>query len=429
MKKIILSVAAAFLCFSGFAQLTTEAATTPWELEVKARMDLMRDIQWTPLGDVPMTDLEKDCFFPAGETQKGCPYSGVSRNDGFIGINISFYTFLSSVNNPYSKLYTVNFHKNRLPKMGVNAGPYYGSVCTGAAFYVWGYPTVYLTKLVCMNAVPFLEDLGTDIDRAKLLDAVCYHDGANGHIIIFESITRDSDGRIVELDAFEETIPLAVTTHYTREDFLDFVKSEGKGTEHYFRFHHEQCPWMKQPAFVEQSTGFEYTFPEDICLEEGDRKTFSEGKDVAVNILCQKGAYRKLILKKDGKRFRKMSAPKDSIVVFSDLPCGDYVAMLAKGIFCLRRSAPTSFQVASEDFKLRWEEDKLIVYDVPEGVTPIFGYPDPWENTRPMSLAVPSEKEGEWILIDIPENARTTSVTLSGKYSAFNSSQKPVPAR
>ncbi len=92
----------------------------------------MADIRWTPLNDIP--GLTKP--IPAGIERVGLPYSSVKEKDKFVGLEVSFHTFMTALHNPRSVLYTEDVKES--PYYGTNCGPYYGTVCSGAVNYALG---------------------------------------------------------------------------------------------------------------------------------------------------------------------------------------------------------------------------------------------------------------------------------------------------
>ena len=106
---------------------------------LRARMiaEQMTKLAWTTTADgMPITD--NGGTYNAGGGATGMPYSSASMEDGYIGISVSIYSFLSALHNPRSMLYTT-------PSKGYTGGAFYGTVCTGLVCAAWGLPCLVTT--------------------------------------------------------------------------------------------------------------------------------------------------------------------------------------------------------------------------------------------------------------------------------------------
>ncbi len=66
--------------------------------DIQEKALLMRWAKWTPKHAIP----NNAGSFSSGKTITGLPYSSVKEMQKFIGLDVSIYTFLTAVNNPYN---------------------------------------------------------------------------------------------------------------------------------------------------------------------------------------------------------------------------------------------------------------------------------------------------------------------------------------
>ena len=72
----------------------------------------------------------------ASETYKGMIYSSVKEIGTYVGSYISFYTFMTAIHNPRSRIYTDRIDES--PYHGTNCRSYYGTVCSALVSYALG---------------------------------------------------------------------------------------------------------------------------------------------------------------------------------------------------------------------------------------------------------------------------------------------------
>ena len=163
--------------------------------EMRKRAELIGSISWIPQCDVP----KRNGIFPKGIEVKGIPYSSVKELDKFVGQEVSFYTFLTAVNNPKSVLYTENVGIQ--PYHGTNCAAYYGSVCSMAINYALGLNRPYETKMY--GTLPFIKRVEQqDLEHAAPGDLIHF---LYGHAILITDITKNSDGVVNTLQYLEST--------------------------------------------------------------------------------------------------------------------------------------------------------------------------------------------------------------------------------
>lgn len=391
---------------------------TEWEKQVKARADLIYNLSWTPSRQIPCA--HKDEYFTAGQSVQGTPYSSVWGYSpaGFVGYTISFYTFLSALNNNNGMIYDIDYHYTPSGENTGKAGSMYGSVCSTTVMYILGYPYGYQTSQIVADYVPALIDLGKDFSDWKLFDAACYNDGDGGHTFMIYDIKKSADGAIESITVEEAWMPLTRRVTYTPPSLERRLQREGDGEYRHFRVDQKKFCYV-QPSFIEQNYDFDYTFPEEICLAEGDRKTFvsTDTTRVSVDILTDR--YPEIVLEKDGiiVATRQYSGKKRED--FVNLPAGQYRIYLRKGgniskptVFEMVGTLPLSASIISNEIRV----------SIPNGYTPVCIVPVSSGN-RPL-LSTGKAKDGRYAFplpegIDHTSWGTTMTVRLAGKYSTF----------
>lgn len=426
MKRILTIIAAVLVTATSFAQRQTvfdgeywqDQPLPGWETAVRDRIELMANIEWTTKAPMPKCFHTKDAMFEEGEDRTGIPYSAVHDFCGYVGKDISFFTFLSAVNNVESNMYKVNYHL--MPYDRAKAGPYYGEVCSSSANYVLGIPMMMFCRFIRNGSIPLYEDIGNDIDSVKLYDTVCYG-GSAGHIIVICGIGRDADGKVCQVRTFEGTGPVNRIKKLSREDFLD--KTVRKYDAHFFRYDHEKWEQVIMlPEYIEQHPDFDCTFNTDLSPRDGERVTYPEGKPVVIDVLSKK--YGNMEVLRNGELYTTVPAPKGEVVL-ENLPEGLYSARLTKG---KKVSRPVEFQVAQKECKAWYGEDgQLYVGGCRDGVIPIGAYMAPGDKVNknyssyPVAQACIKVADDCWkVFPNIPQGTvHTLKVNLAGKYSGY----------
>ncbi len=330
-----------------------------WQRECLSRADMMADVEWTPIYRIPKTYRSlKDVWFDAGVTKKGLPYSASGTEMGFVGRDVSFYTFLSAVHNPLSSIYTVDYRQE--PWNRDKASTFYGAVCSSAVCFALGIPTVYNTGPINTGAVDYLlEDIGDNPSDIRLCDAMCYsaEDGNSGHVVLAYDIVRSKSGAISKITVFECAGPITRRYVQDEEQLRAWLNSTGA---HIYRLRKEYR-YLRPGAFMEKSLKGLPAFPESICLKDGDRKSYPLGSVVKINVFAENGTVE---LYKDGAFYT--SVPASQELEFDDLPAGMYSAKLEGG------SDETLFQIAGGDCRVRRSGEGLVIDSYEEGLVPLY---------------------------------------------------------
>lgn len=173
------------------------------------RANVMLNVEWSPIRKMP----KNSGYYETNVNWRGCPYSSVKKIETYLGYDVSLYTFLSALNNPYSRLYTEDLRKPEY--FSTNASTYYGVVCSSFASYALGLPYPLSTAEI-PNHKDFM-DIGQNIDDLQSCDLVRYP----GHVVLVVNIKRDSTNSISNILIAESTASGTSQRRYSRKSFIE----------------------------------------------------------------------------------------------------------------------------------------------------------------------------------------------------------------
>ncbi len=281
------------------------------------RAQQISQIRWVPLNNVP----NNKGYYLAGEEVVGMPYSSVKELDKFVGLDVSFETFMTAVHNPRSVLYTENVKLD--PYHGSNCATFYGVVCSSVVNYALNLNANYSTGMI--DSLPFFGvRVPQDPSNIRLCDVLW----SNGHVVMVYSIARNKKGEIVNVAVLESSGIRTRIHSYPFEEFcqrwihdgwVDYYYKEVDLIEEYF-----PSPFVK----IDNEIIKEYSYNEIIALSRGNCCSFRKGEDVVLNILDPN--YHCLSLYKNGLFLEERCA---SLLdeVFSGLDEGYYAIVAEDG--------------------------------------------------------------------------------------------------
>lgn len=263
------------------------------------RASQLATIEWRPINDVPWNKG----FFHAGCVQTGIPYSSTKQINKYVGLDVSFHTFMTAVSNPYSVLYKENI--SQPPYSGVNCATYYGDVCSTCVEYALGIDKPYpANTLVTLPEFELLKD--QRISSLKPCDVL--HN--NGHVFMVFQIKKDNKGLVSKVTLFEssgqkcriyDTSLESLTSRITKNDIqvyryrlLDQLKdytpsiyvNVGTETKVKPKYNDALCPDRGDESVYRTdehviinvyNPSYSVLFVED---EDGNRKTFLANQEV-----------------------------------------------------------------------------------------------------------------------------------------------------
>lgn len=252
------------------------------------------NIEWKTVNN-GMPNASDSATIAEGTTVKGMPYSSASMEDGYIGIEISIYTFMSAVHNPRSVLYTER-------SKGYTGYAYYGTVCTSLICAAWGLPclitTVAFPKWSDVEQVAF-----ADLEIGDMILSL-----TEGHAKIISGVIRDSNGDITSIRTSESKYNDCITNNY--QTYSAFVTAHSTYTG--YRYKHIDTVDAYEPVpFIRffDEPYLNANFP-DIMTCFGDKVTRKKGTDIPINVLETEG-YSSIEVYKDGDLIDTKSAVED----------------------------------------------------------------------------------------------------------------------
>ena len=318
----------------------------------------MMNLTWTPVGKMPKSSDTQGEYYTPGVSVTGLPYSNTSGTFGYMGRDVSFYTFMSAVNNPKSKMYTVDY---RTSTSWNSKSSFYGAACSSMVAYAWGIPATYLTNSVYAGLTAGIIDKkqSQDVQDLNLFDIYCWAASATsgGHMAMVYDIARDNTGKIQEVTIFESVHPLSRTMTSTPAT-LKKTMEEFKSPAFFYEYNHNKYyNELSIPAYWEQSNADLATnFPTSLCVDLGDKVSVKQGTAVTINILASDYANIELYSGDNLYESRALNSTDD--VTFVSLPAGLYKARLAKGS---SYSEYTYFEIGSTSCGVSSKNDFLTI--------------------------------------------------------------------
>lgn len=280
---------------------------------VGARNAVKKAHQMTDLEFVPRKTIVANTqkTYRPDEKSKGLIYSLAQDKNTYVGLDVSFHTFMTAVNNPGSVLYTSGAQK-----------AYYGTVCSTFVSYALGFP-VYQTT----NDFPkakFLTLIGDQSAKGIQLADVLFQEG---HVALITGIRRNkATGEIVRIEISEAW--RSGCRRRVKNGEADFNAMLKQGKWKIYRYKDlDKNGYEPLTDFVavdgEQRTPFQYN--DDICPSKGDKSCYIVGENVVLNI---DDSYNKIEIYRDSELYRTVKVGDSPSIVLEDLPYGDYEARL-----------------------------------------------------------------------------------------------------
>lgn len=341
------------------------------------------ETEWTTTNS-GMPKASNSQTIPYGTTTKGMPYSSASVEDGYIGISISLYTFMSAVANPSSVLYSVK-------SKGYTGYAYYGTVCTSLVCAAWGLPCLITTA-----AFPKWDDIEeVDFADLELGDMLL----GNGHAMIISGLRRDSSGAIETIRTSESKYNDCITNEY--QTYADFVSSHGIYTGYRYK-HIDKVNSYNPSPFIRfyDEPETEAKFP-DIMTCFGDKVTRKRGTDIVINVLDNTD-YDEIDIYRDGELIDTKQTVEDFTITAPVV--GAYeVRMVGE-----RKSSSTYFDIVDCHISVSGNTVKFsttymatAIGGVPVYTTDSDGRATTWNNPKRVRLL--TEEENAAKEIDITE--------------------------
>lgn len=175
-------------------------------LNITRRIRQLQNVKWTPLSIVYAGEGTHE----AGAEVTGIPYSSVKEYLKFVGIDVSLHTFMTTIHDPHSMMYTEGPMTNNsrsaygITYNGVNSHCYFGNVCSALVTTAlgrkvqdnsWEYKTLFERYHVLKNQ---------NVENFRVGDIL----SKNGHCSIISNIVRNYDGSIARVYISEQAAPI-----------------------------------------------------------------------------------------------------------------------------------------------------------------------------------------------------------------------------
>ena len=248
------------------------------------------EFKWTPAQELYLQETRTGVSFFAPccngkapekpEEQTGIPYSSARIANKFVGIDITFDTFLTAVQNPASILYQRNIGDFYDPNYNcriANAFFYYGTVCSAFADYVYDL-SIHRCTYEWGDSQEFYEVLDGTVDCLQLGDSLLVNraDGTvGGHVSVGTGLGRDEQGKVKEVQISEGVTLRARSIWYTAEEFSRTLLTGG-GSDRVFRYRYLDSVRPPEPM-LSRSKG-------ELMLNMGDYSGYLEGETIEINV-------------------------------------------------------------------------------------------------------------------------------------------------
>ena len=288
----------------------------------------LSEIKWTPVHDIQLRG-KKETYCRAGVEQTGIIYSSAALIDRFVPYDVSLYTFLTCVHNPYSALYTECLNpKYPRSAYGIKyncwsgSGPWMGVVCSVFSSYAAGFQSPVNSRLhatLCEEGV--IEKIADQSSQGvELYDILWW----KGHNLFVTGVTRAADAvasgsaskgagaasQVVSIEISQSVSPSVIRTTYSAEAFDSL-----KVAKEMVIYRRADMSGQGQPPVYEMPSPLVYN--DAICTYAGDRACFSEGELIVIH--CLDRQYKKMELYKDGRLISVIPLEKSMLVHNADL--------------------------------------------------------------------------------------------------------------
>lgn len=340
----------------------------PQELVMKEQGKLnaiKKAYQLTDFPFVPTGVIEKNkgygSYLPNVE-YKGVPYSSTKEIGTSVPGAVSFYTFVTAIRNPRSKLYTE--HINESPYHGTNCRAYYGTVCSSLVSYALGLkPGLGSYEFIESD---LMEDIGYKVPEDVEVGDVLWF---STHVAIITDITRNEEGMVLMVEISEAIHQGCIRRRYSRDVFHRVMDGEKNHFEKAIRYKYieNNQEYEAFPEFVpvlgEEPAPIIYN--DDLCVDKGDRSNYLVGEDVSINIFSP---YDSVVVYKDSERYACFTKGDEyGDVTLSSLPYGTYSASLWLN---KKQTKETSWIVV--DYNVSYHKGEQVIYFSSMNSTPTF---------------------------------------------------------
>lgn len=389
--------------------------------KLRERAILMGSVEWTPCNDIP-NNLG---YFVKGSHVVGLPYSSVKELQKFIGLDVSIYTFLTAVNNPYSLLYTEDVALGNPCYLGgkyngKNCHTFYGTVCSSFTGFCYGENNNYITDNYRNNEVPYYY-LKPDQSVQALEAGDLFW--CPGHVALITDVKRNTKGNVKNIELFESAGDKVSSKIYSPQAFEFRVAGSGKPNYKAYIYGNKLIERSKPHRMDEieknnikeilKNQNFENN---EICTWFGDRPCMGEWDKLMINF--NKGEYDRIYVYKNDLIIDTLDISKeDHSVEYKFMGVGIYQAHLASDSTTSKKF--TSFEVIDTSYEIVKKDDGIIEVLFPENSNPEIVY---WVDKRgyqysyPLTLSEKEKLERKMTVKDMDKDNVFLRVIYRGEY-------------
>ena len=282
------------------------------------KSEQMTKIKWTPK---KATIQEASSTRKFSTTEKtGIPYSSAWEYAKFVGWNVSFHTFMTAINNPYSVMYTECIRRGYSQSAyGItywgaqNSGPYYGIVCSAYFGYALAMLAPYATfQLAALAEQGILEVVYDQSANGLQLGDVIWE---SGHTRLVKEVWR-KNGITTKVLIAEAVQPLTKDDDIMTAAEFNTLLASINGIVYRFKDMYKNIHYTPSPyVAVGDETPQSIIYNDDICTFAGDMATFAE--DDIIYIHCRNISFPQMELYKDDALIDTITLASDSRVSFT----------------------------------------------------------------------------------------------------------------
>lgn len=303
--SLILAISCDFLNYSSASSTYKLAPVNDSVENVIERAYYIANVTWQPLNDIEVANH----IYSKGTIVRGIPYSSARELDCFVGIHVSFHTFLSAINNPRSLFYTEDISKPPYNARDL-CSVYYGTVCSCAVEYALGIDVPYFTSMI--DTLDVFTKSSIQVPDAIQLGSILM---SSGHMVMVTDIEKSVvNDELVKVSILESAGYKTNIKTYNIEDFYKRWNNDSWIIYNY--------KGINNVSSFDQADSHEKLL---VCPSKGDKACYREGEDIIINILADNAT--KVVISRESKNIRSYDVSTSDISI-SGLDFGYYTAEL-----------------------------------------------------------------------------------------------------
>lgn len=388
---------------------------------LKDRARMMCSVKWIPKSDIPYNSG----YFKKNELVEGLPYSSVKELQNFIGLDVSIYTFLTAVNNPYSLLYTEDVAAGNPCYLGgvyngKNSHTFYGTVCSSFTAFCFGEINNYASFNYKNGKVPNYK-----LKADQSIDAISSGDlfWCPGHVALITEVERNAEAAVVRIELIESAGKKVTVTRYTPTAFARRMGGTLNPKNQAYLYENNLLAKTDEGKRPNMSTDNISSILSnlrvdnlEICTWFGDKPCVGEWDKIMLTF-TKKDYDRIIVFLNDEVVDTLDISNEDHSIEYNHGGKGIYKARLASATTI--SSVFTSFEVLDTKTETYSNTDGSVTILFPDNSNPEIVY---WINrageqyTFPLTVSETAKKEGKMIIQAKPKPENILRVIYRGEY-------------